>query len=102
MVEHCCSDMQYMIEEEQSIIFLPEFREYGVPILDGGSSFLQMSFCPWCGKKLPESLRDEFYDILEAKGIDYSCPKEELPENMRSEKWWQEKIADNSAENKQF
>ena len=76
MVEHCCSDMQYMIEEEQSIIFLPEFREYGVPILDGGGSFLQMSFCPWCGKKLPE--------------------------NMRSEKWWQEKMADNSAENKQF
>ena len=50
MVEHCCSDMQYMIEEEQSIIFLPEFREYGVPILDGGYSFLQMSFAPGAEK----------------------------------------------------
>ena len=28
--------------------------------------------------------------------------QEELPENMRSEKWWQEKMADNSAGNKQF
>ena len=101
-MEHCCSDMREMIEEENSIVFISEFREYGVPICDGGSSFLEMQFCPWCGKKLPGSLREEYFSILDKMGINYPCPPEELPENMRSEKWWQENMADNSAENKQF
>ena len=90
-MEHCCPDMQYMVEEENnSIIFVPQYREYGVPIRDGGSSYLLVKFCPWCGAKLPDSLRNEFFDILEKLGIDYPCSKNKLPEAMRSEKWWQE------------
>ncbi|WP_083321008.1 DUF6980 family protein [Hymenobacter glacialis] len=26
---------------------------YGLIIHDGGSSFISISFCPWCGSKLP-------------------------------------------------
>ena len=90
-MKHCCPDMQYMVEEENnSIIFVPQYREYGVPIRDGGSSYLLVKFCPWCGAKLPDSLRNEFFDILEKLGIDYPCPKNKLPKAMRSEKWWQE------------
>ena len=89
-MKHCCADMQMMIDEEKSIVFIPEFREYGVPIRDGGSSFLQMEYCPWCGKKLPGSLREEFFRILERSGITYPCPKDKLPEAMRSEQWWLE------------
>lgn len=97
-MKHCCSNMSEMIQEEKSIIFIPEFREYGIPILDGGSSFLQISFCPWCGKELPQSLRDEFFDIIEEMGINYPCPLDELPENMRSAKWWQEKKEDKDSD----
>jgi hypothetical protein len=25
---------------------------YGVPVRDGGSSFIAISYCPWCGKKI--------------------------------------------------
>lgn len=90
-MKHCCPDMQYMVEEENnSIIFVPQYREYGVPIQDGGSSYLLMKYCPWCGTKLPDSLRDEFFDILEKLGIDYPCPKNKLPKAMRSDKWWQD------------
>ena len=88
-MKHCCDRMQTMIDEEKSIVFIPEFREYGVPIRDGGSSFLEMEYCPWCGKKLPGSLREEYFDILEKSGISYPCPQDRLPEAMRSEKWWQ-------------
>ena len=51
-MEHCCENMKMMVEEENSIVFIQKTREYGVPIQDGGSSFLVMSFCPWCGKKI--------------------------------------------------
>jgi hypothetical protein len=27
---------------------------YGLIIHDGGSSFVQIDFCPWCGTKLPD------------------------------------------------
>jgi hypothetical protein len=40
------------IEEENSIVFVPKTKEFGVPIRDGGSSFLVMKYCPWCGKEL--------------------------------------------------
>lgn len=26
--------------------------EYGLPIRDGGSSFVRISHCPWCGKSV--------------------------------------------------
>ena len=88
-MKHCCDHMQRMIDEEKSIVYIPEFREYGVPVRDGGSSFLEMGYCPWCGKKLPGSLREEYFAVLERSGISYPCPQDQLPEAMRSEKWWQ-------------
>ncbi|WP_404900450.1 hypothetical protein PV791_04820 [Priestia filamentosa] len=27
-------------------------QAYGLIVHDGGSSTIEMSFCPWCGKKL--------------------------------------------------
>ncbi len=40
------------------IIYIKKFDEYGIKIWDGGSSSLIISFCPWCGQKLPNSKRD--------------------------------------------
>ena len=89
--EHCCSDMEMMINEERSVVYVPKFREYGFPILDGGSSFLIMKYCPWCGRTLPTSLRSEYFRILKESGIEYPCRESELPEEMRSDKWWRER-----------
>lgn len=50
---HCCEKMRMMVEEENSIVYIPKSREYGVPIADGGTSFLLIGFCPWCGRELP-------------------------------------------------
>ncbi|MEQ8767395.1 MAG: hypothetical protein RL885_26025 [Planctomycetota bacterium] len=46
------------------------FREIGIDIQDGGTSFLVIQYCPWCGTRLPDSLRDEWFDRLESMGID--------------------------------
>jgi hypothetical protein len=65
---------------------VPKFREYGIPILDGGSSFQEIAYCPWCGRKLPESLRDEWFEELERLGLDPS--EDKVPEEYSSGQWW--------------
>lgn len=37
------------------IDFWPASQTYGLMIHDGGPSVIVISFCPWCGTKLPES-----------------------------------------------
>lgn len=42
--------------------------------------------CPWCGEKLPTSLRDEFFDRLEELGLE---PNDlDVPLDLRSDAWW--------------
>lgn len=39
------------------IYYSKKFDEYGLIIHDGGSSFVVIKFCPFCGTKLPEPKR---------------------------------------------
>ncbi|KXO98382.1 DUF6980 family protein [Tsukamurella tyrosinosolvens] len=32
------------------------FGEYGIRVHDGGSSWVTIAYCPWCGTKLPQSV----------------------------------------------
>lgn len=27
-------------------------NDVGLPVKDGGSSYIKINFCPWCGKKV--------------------------------------------------
>jgi uncharacterized protein DUF6980 len=82
----CCESMLIHLKE-QTIKYFPKFREYGIPVYDGGTSFIVMLFCPWCGQQLPSSLRDMWFDLLDEKGID--CGDFDLiPEDMNSDSWW--------------
>jgi hypothetical protein len=56
-------------DDETAIIYIQKFREYGIRVLDGGSSFIVINFCPWCGKNLPASLRDEYVESVEDESI---------------------------------
>ena len=29
-------------------------KGFGIPVRDGGNSFIVIKFCPWCGKNLKE------------------------------------------------
>ena len=60
MNKHCCEEMKVHLDNgEAAINYIAKFREYGIKYLDGGTSFQQILYCPWCGTKLPESLRDQ-------------------------------------------
>jgi hypothetical protein len=98
MGEHCCEDMKREVEKvcelhpdpfdcpDCLILYAPEFREYGLIVHDGGSSKCGIRFCPWCGIRLPESLRDRWFADMDRLGI--NPWEEEVPEEFQSAAWW--------------
>jgi hypothetical protein len=66
------------------------FDEYGIIIHDGGHSYLLISYCPWCGKKLPESKRDLWFETLRKLGFDNPVVQV-IPEKFKSDKWYKNK-----------
>jgi hypothetical protein len=68
MANHCCEMMRSNVENTcdqhtdrfdcpDCLINYGERRNsYGLIIHDGGGSVISISYCPWCGTKLPEPL----------------------------------------------
>lgn len=81
----CCLGMANGLRLE-AVNFIGKFREWGVSIPDGGTAFLVLKFCPWCGIELPTSLRDIWFDRAESMGV--KAPYEEMPVEFQSEAWW--------------
>ena len=69
-----------------AIVFY-SFDEYGLIIHDGSSSIITISFCPWCGKKLPESKSDLWFDTLEKMGYDDPFT-DDIPDEFNSGEWY--------------
>ena len=99
-VQHCCADMAAALEfacaqhadpfecPDTVLVFHELFQEYGIPVRDGGISYLVISNCPFCGARLPESGRNDWYDRIEAAGLD-DTPFDDLPEALRTVAWRQ-------------
>lgn len=66
--------------------YTPWFREYGIVIQDGGTSMLVIDHCPFCGTRLPRSVRAEWFDRLDALGLEPEDNR--VPPEMRSDRWW--------------
>jgi hypothetical protein len=64
------------------------FDEYGIIIHDGGSAVYTISYCPFCGKKLPDSKRDRWFDELEALGYESPLVDDDIPKNYESDAWY--------------
>lgn len=86
-VVHCCSEMKRRIDHPNvGVRFFEKVREYGVSLL-GSSGTVRIDFCPWCGLRLPTSLRDRRYEELLAMGIDDPLTQPVPPEFETSE-WY--------------
>lgn len=69
-MKHCCDVMRSELGRtcaehpepfdcpDSTVYYSNEFGEYGILIHDGGSSYSVISYCPWCGEKLPESRQE--------------------------------------------
>lgn len=60
---YCCDDLRYHVEQTcpdhadpfacpDIVIVRTKGGEYGLPVHDGGSSFIKVQHCPWCGARL--------------------------------------------------
>ncbi|MGH7134402.1 MAG: DUF6980 family protein [Pirellulales bacterium] len=88
---HCCDAMAaHLADEDVPIEYTPRLREYGLRILDGGSARQLIEFCPWCGQRLPESLRNEWVERLEVLGLEPNDPR--VPEEMKTDAWWRASV----------
>lgn len=69
------------------IHYNPIFDEYGIIMPDDSFSYIKLSYCPWCGCKLPISMRDEWFSRLEKMGYENPLLRDDLPVEYQSDKW---------------
>ncbi len=81
---HTCDSMRAAIETA-AVHYDDATREHGVVVPDGGSSFLVICYCPFCGQRLPESLADRRLFEIRKPGLDFG---DDLPPDLQSDDWW--------------
>lgn len=106
MVKMCCKDMMdntyctdhdwdYLGNEDKLVYYSSKFDEYGLPVYDGengsASSYVIIQYCPWCGKKLPKSRRDEWFDCLISMGYEPMEDFDSIPEKYKTSAWYSSK-----------
>ncbi len=93
----CCGAMRqaltrhHAIEDpfdcpESCLIYHAPFDEYGIPVRDGGETYILIGCCPWCGKKLPPSQRGKWLEEIEAAGLS-DADAEALPQRYLTSEW---------------
>lgn len=93
-MNYCCDKMKYflyknkeMMDPDKIIFYSSMFDEYGIAIQDGGESYIEICYCPWCGRKLPASKRDKWFEELEKIGIDAPLSSD-IPQEYCTDEWW--------------
>jgi hypothetical protein len=70
------------------VVYNGPFDEYGLVVHDGGTSYVLIQNCPWCGTKLPPSQRDRWFDEIDALKLDandiHTIPKRFLTGEWRT------------------
>lgn len=101
MARHCCDKIARQVDfscashddpsdcPDALIIYVPKFDEYGIRLHDGGTSYMLIQFCPWCGARLPASRRCEWFDRLEALGIENPA-ESEIPAEFTTDAWYRD------------
>ncbi|MBS0251905.1 MAG: hypothetical protein JSR78_12670 [Proteobacteria bacterium] len=95
-VHHCCASMVDALRFEcrdhddpfacadSLIVYNEVMNEYGLIIHDGTASYVLIDHCPWCGTHLPQSLRDEWFDAVDALDLEDGVPP---PARFLSSAW---------------
>jgi hypothetical protein len=103
--DYCCDALHYQFEgtcrgeehhstgteqcPKQLITYAAKFREFHLSPV-GLYTYL-IHYCPFCGSKFPEDLRDIWWEQLEDLG--FGSPLEQfdqLPEAYQTDAWWKQ------------
>jgi hypothetical protein len=98
----CCGDFAAAIADEGVPVgYSAADREWWLPVLDTNpddprsnwrrpSALQLLSFCPFCGTRLPEDLGDQWLDAM--AGMGFEAPfQDDIPEEFKSDRWWKER-----------
>jgi len=95
---HCCASMNIFLQDKRMFLnYSSTYREYDIPLLykRQATALQGITYCPWCSKKLPKSLRHEWFVILEKEyGINDPFDREQeklIPEEFNSDEWWKKR-----------
>ncbi len=95
---HCCQLMADSINDQRiQIGYDPITGDYFIPLLyKGKTTALQCLYlCPWCGKKLPTSLNNLWFEILEKEyNLNDPDSKEQqnlIPNEFKTDEWWKKR-----------
>ncbi len=76
----------HLAHEDEPLSYNAKFREYGIRVADGGSSYITIKHCPWCGTSLPFSLRDQWRQEIASLGLE---PEQvDSSSDLASDRWW--------------
>ena len=108
--QHCCGSMnehldpECNIDELPLIEYKPDVRSYSFIIrYDDCKSYgvrQRLFYCPWCGKKLPETLGDEWERLLRKEynltindffNKNGKWDESRIPEEFRTDEWWKKR-----------
>lgn len=93
----CCKELEtFLNNPNDPIEYSPIFREYFIR-LNNSSNIITFVYCPWCGKHLPVSLREIYFDILKEEHNIYTNlgeykERSDIPAEFRSDEWWKSNI----------
>lgn len=98
-IDHCCEMMcEALRNPDIALSYSPKYREYFIPVLYKGrtrgkvNALQGIAYCPWCNKKLLESTRAQWFDILEQEyHLDDPWDKDQeplIPNEFKTDEWW--------------
>ncbi|RHZ35546.1 DUF6980 family protein [endosymbiont GvMRE of Glomus versiforme] len=97
MDKFCCDYLVSRLSEGNVYIkYDSSFREFYLKRSDAKNVIYLIQFCPWCGKKLPKGLRNEWFDILEKEykietDIFEWRENKDIPQEFKSDEWWKKR-----------
>jgi hypothetical protein len=88
---YCCVDVDWEIDDSMSVMkYCPQYREYQIQSVGQ----LVLDYCPFCGKKEPQSLRKKWFEILKSEyGLEdpLKTDKKKIPAEFLTDEWWKKR-----------
>jgi hypothetical protein len=83
--------VEYLADQDVPLKYSPYHREYQIVAKSDGF-VITIDYCPWCGTKLPNSLRNVWGERLDALGFldPYGEDRASVPDAFWSDSWWRE------------
>ena len=76
--------------DDKVIKYNAKLREFSLRV---SSEVVQcIDFCPWCATRLPDGLRKEWFEALEAVGVeDPLFEPDKIPAEFKTDEWWKKR-----------